>query len=217
MSSVRLFLSLVLIVPSCLSSLSFFPVLVLHSTSAFEFSYQQERSIVSLDNAPWFLELDGNNPQTLTAKEQGGKVAGPVRVPGSWQQSGFGAETPVMYNQYVGAANYTVQHEIELPIDVNSFLLVERAERSVRVICGGREIGFLRGFLETLEVNVQPCLEEAVGSGAPGRGGYPVGGDPIVPLVDAKAGKRARVKVQLFFKISKQKGFKTRTPELKLF
>lgn len=134
------------------------------------------RPTILLDGAPWNLQLDPNDPQTMALKNKGAKTAGPITVPGSWQSAGFGAPTERVFHQYIGAANYTLAQEVELPSPSYTYwLLIQHAEKAVRVFCNGREIAFLRGFLDTLEVDAAPCLGDI--------GGGPVGGEVDHPVV----------------------------------
>lgn len=141
------------------------------------------RPTILLDESPlWQLELDPADPQTQKLKADGQKTAGPVKVPGSWQASGFGGETDRMFHQYIGAANYTLSQAVDLPIVLSGnatppgmkyYLNIEHALRSVRVICAGKELGFLRGFLERLEVDATECLRGTTAEGGRSSGSIP--------------------------------------------
>ena len=50
----------------------------------------------------WMLALDPTDPATIRMHKAGLKVAGPITVPGAWQNQGFGEETATMKHQWMG-------------------------------------------------------------------------------------------------------------------
>ena len=118
--------------------------------------------MVSSVSARLTLSLDGTwhftmLPSSASPQQLGSKTSGDIVVPGAWQAQGYGESTATMRHQYIGAAAY--ERSVEVPAAYlrpgqSVWLVVERAERSVNVIVGGKLLKEHTGYLSPCEVEI---------------------------------------------------------------
>jgi hypothetical protein len=141
--------------------------------------------VLSLDGGGWSLTLHSADPATRRIAAAGGKVSGPITVPGAWQAQGFGEETTQMKHQYIGAATYT--RTVTVPASFaaadrsrTTWLIIERIQRSAVVHAGGAHIGDHLGQLSPFEGEVTEQVLQAIHAAQTGRNGS--GGDGELAL-----------------------------------
>ena len=123
------------------------------------------RQTHSLDGAAWHLTLDPADPATVRIKLQNGKTAGPVTVPGAWENQGFGEATTTMKHQYIGVGTYQCTVAVppafaSPPAGSTVWLVVERIQRAAKISVGTAVIGQHMGYLSPFEGDVTSHIKD---------------------------------------------------------